>query len=60
MEPMEQKVAAHDATLRHMHERLGRIESRLLTIESRLSGVESRVLYVGSALGLLMAIFKCL
>jgi hypothetical protein len=60
MKPMEEKVVAHDATLSHMHERLGSIESRLLTIESRLSGVGSRILYVGSALGLLMAIFKCL
>ena len=58
MEHMEEKVAAHDATLTQMNERLGSIEARLTAIESRLSGVESRILYVGGVLGVLMSVYK--
>jgi hypothetical protein len=58
MERMEEKVAAHDATLAQMNERLGSIEARLTGIEARLSGVESRMLYVGGALAVLMSLYK--
>jgi hypothetical protein len=60
MERMEEKVAAHGATLSHMNERLGSIESRLLDIESRLSGPKHRILAVGGVLGLLMTLYKFL
>jgi hypothetical protein len=60
MEHMEEKVAAHDATLSQMNERLGSIESRLTSLEARLTGVETRLLYVGGALGLLMSLYKFL
>ena len=37
MERMEEKVAAHDATLAQMNERLGSIEARLTSIEARMA-----------------------
>jgi hypothetical protein len=36
MEHLDEKVAAHDATLTQMNERLGNIESRLNRMENRL------------------------
>jgi hypothetical protein len=60
MEQLGEKVAAHEATLGQMNERIGSIESRLTSIETRLSGLESRMLYVGGALALLMSIYKFL
>jgi hypothetical protein len=60
MDDLGEKVAAHDATLRQMNERIGSIETRLTAIEARLSGVESRMLYVGGALAILMSVYKFL
>ena len=60
MEHLNEQVAAHDATLTQMHERLGRIESRLTGIDTRLSGLERRLLYGGGALGLLMSVYRLL
>jgi len=53
MENLGAHVAAHEATLTHMHECLDRIEARLL-------GIEHRLLYVGGVLGLLMTLYKFL
>jgi hypothetical protein len=62
MERMEEKVAAHEATLVQMNERIGSIEARLLAIETRLSSLERHVLTttlaVGGALGVLMSVYK--
>ena len=58
MEHMQEKVAAHDATLAQMNERLGSIEARLTNIETRLSGVESHMLYVGGVLAVLMSLHQ--
>jgi hypothetical protein len=41
MERMEEKVAAHEATLAQMNQRLGSIETRLTSIEARLDGKAS-------------------
>ena len=37
MERLEEKVAAHDATLTQTSERLGSIEARLTSIETRMA-----------------------
>jgi hypothetical protein len=60
MEEISEKVAAHEATLTQMNERLGHIEPRLHGIEARLSCLESRLLYGGGALGLLMSVYTFL
>jgi type II secretory pathway component PulM len=53
MDTLGKTVAAHDATLTQMHERLS-------SIETRLSGLERRLLYGGGALGLLMSVYRLL
>jgi hypothetical protein len=60
MDDLGKTVAAHDATLTQMHERLGHIEGRLTGIETRLSCLERRVLYIGGALGQLMSVYTFL
>jgi hypothetical protein len=57
MAQLAEKVAACEATLARMHERIAGIETRLTGIEARLSRLESRVLYVGGALTLLMSLY---
>jgi hypothetical protein len=39
MERMEEKVAAHEATLAQMNERLGSIDARLTAIETRMAAM---------------------